>query len=49
VLEPVARTNPNDSATLLSLADLYNNAGRKTDAERTVRQLVSVERETLMR
>ena len=43
VLEPVARANPNDSATLLSLADLYNNAGRKTDAERTVRQLVSIE------
>jgi Flp pilus assembly protein TadD len=43
VLEPVARANPNDSATLLSLADLYNNAGRKNDAERTVRQLVSVE------
>jgi Flp pilus assembly protein TadD len=43
VLEPVAMSNPNDSATLLSLADLYSNAGRKTDAERTVRQLVSVE------
>jgi Flp pilus assembly protein TadD len=43
VLEPVARANPNDSATLLSLADLYNNAGRKADAERMVRQLVSVE------
>jgi Flp pilus assembly protein TadD len=43
VLEPVARANPNDSATLLSLADLYNNAGRKNDAERTVRQLVSIE------
>jgi tetratricopeptide (TPR) repeat protein len=43
VLEPVARANPNDSATLLSLADLYNTAGRKNDAERTVRQLVSIE------
>src|SRR5689334_4093939 len=39
VLEPVARANPNDAATQLSLADLYSNAGRKNDAERTVRQL----------
>jgi tetratricopeptide (TPR) repeat protein len=43
VLEPVARSNPNDATTQLSLADLYSNAGRKTDAERTVRQLVSIE------
>ena len=43
VLEPVARTNPNDANTQLSLADLYNNAGRKTDAERTIRQLVAIE------
>ena len=39
VLEPVAKANPNDAATQLSLADLYSNAGRKNDAERTVRQL----------
>ena len=43
VLEPVARANPNDAATQLSLADLYSNAGRKVDAERTVRQLVALE------
>ena len=42
VLEPVARANPNDAATQLSLADLYSNAGRKNDAERTVRQLVAL-------
>src|SRR3989454_7409413 len=43
VLEPVARANPNDATTQLSLADLYSNAGRKQDAERTVRQLVALE------
>ncbi len=43
VLEPVARANPNDAATQLSLADLYSNAGRKNDAEKTVRQLVALE------
>ncbi len=43
VLEPVARTNPNDATTQLALADLYSNAGRKQDAERTVRQLVAIE------
>ena len=43
VLEPVARANPNDVTTQLSLADLYSNAGRKGDAERTVRQLVAIE------
>ena len=43
VLEPVARANPNDVTTQLSLADLYSNAGRKNDAERIVRQLVSIE------
>ena len=43
VLEPVARANPNDATTQLALADLYNTVGRKTDAERTVRQLVSIE------
>jgi Flp pilus assembly protein TadD len=43
VLEPVARTNPNDATTQLALADLYSNAGRKQEAERTVRQLVALE------
>jgi Flp pilus assembly protein TadD len=43
VLEPVARANPSDATTQLALADLYTNAGRKTDAERTVRELVAIE------
>jgi Flp pilus assembly protein TadD len=43
VLEPAARANPNDAATQLALADLYSNAARKQDAERTVRQLVALE------
>jgi Flp pilus assembly protein TadD len=43
VLEPVAKANPNDATTQLALADLYSNAGRKQDAERTVRQLVAIE------
>jgi tetratricopeptide (TPR) repeat protein len=43
VLEPVARGNPNDAATQLSLADLYSTAGRKNEAERTVRQLITLE------
>jgi len=43
VLEPVAKSNPNDGPTQLLLADLYSNTGRKQDAERTVRQLVAIE------
>ena len=43
VLEPVARANPSDATTQLSLAELYTTAGRKNDAERTVRQLVALE------
>ena len=43
VLEPVAKANPNDATTQLSLADLYATTGRKNDAERTVRQLVALE------
>jgi tetratricopeptide (TPR) repeat protein len=43
VLEPVAKANPNDATTQMSLADLYSNAGRKNDAEKTVRQLVALE------
>jgi tetratricopeptide (TPR) repeat protein len=46
VLEPVARANPGDEATQLSLADLYNDAGRSTDAERTVRRLLQMEPES---
>jgi Flp pilus assembly protein TadD len=43
VLEPAAKANPNDAATQLALADLYSMAGRKQEAERTVRQLVALE------
>jgi tetratricopeptide (TPR) repeat protein len=43
VLEPSARANPGDAATQFALADLYNNAGRSNDAERTVRQLITLE------
>jgi tetratricopeptide (TPR) repeat protein len=43
VLEPVAKANPNDATTQLSLADLYSNSGRKNDAEKTARQLVALE------
>ena len=43
VLEPVARANPNDAATQLALADLYGKSGRTNEAERTVRQLVTLE------
>ncbi len=42
VLEPVARANPSDVATLFALADLYTDAGRFSDAERTMRQLLNV-------
>jgi len=43
VLEPSAKANPNDAATQFALADLYNDAGRVMDAERTLRQLLMVE------
>lgn len=43
ILEPVARANPRDTATQLGLADLYNDAGRDGDAERTLRQLLEIE------
>ena len=43
ILEPVAKANPRDTATQLGLADLYNDAGRDTDAERTLRQLLEIE------
>jgi tetratricopeptide (TPR) repeat protein len=42
VLEPVAKANPSDATTQLSLAELYSSVGRKNDAERTVRQLVAL-------
>jgi tetratricopeptide (TPR) repeat protein len=43
ILEPVAKANPRDTATQLGLADLYNDAGRDADAERTLRQLLEME------
>lgn len=43
ILEPVAKANPRDTATQLGLADLYNDAGRDVDAERTLRQLLDME------
>jgi tetratricopeptide (TPR) repeat protein len=43
ILEPVAKANPRDTSTQLGLADLYNDAGRDTDAERTLRQLLDIE------
>jgi tetratricopeptide (TPR) repeat protein len=43
VLEPTARAFPKDAATQFQLADLYNDAGRDADAERTLRQLLQIE------
>ena len=43
VLEQAARTFPKDSNTLYQLADMYKDAGRQPDAEKTLRQLLSVE------
>jgi tetratricopeptide (TPR) repeat protein len=43
ILEPVAKANPRDTTTQIALADLYNDAGRDADAERTLRLLLTVE------
>ena len=43
ILEPTARAYPKDTATQLALADLYNDAGRDGEAERTLRQYLEVE------
>lgn len=43
VLEPTAKAFPKDAATQFALADLYNDAGREADAERTLRQLLEME------
>jgi tetratricopeptide (TPR) repeat protein len=40
ILEPIAKAFPKDSATQFALADMYNDAGRDMDAERTMRQLI---------
>lgn len=42
LLEPMARANPHDVDTQLALADLYNDAGRDVEAERTLRQVLTV-------
>lgn len=42
-LERVARASPTDTAVQFAMADLYNDAGRFSDAERTVRQVVTRE------
>ena len=43
ILEPTAKAYPKDAATQLALADLYNDAGRDGEAERTLRQYLEVE------
>ena len=43
VLEAAARNFPKDSNTLYQLADMYKDAGRQPDAEKTLRQLLTVE------
>jgi tetratricopeptide (TPR) repeat protein len=43
VLEGAARTFPKDSNTLYQLADMYKDAGRQPDAEKSLRQLLSAE------
>jgi tetratricopeptide (TPR) repeat protein len=43
VLEQAARTFPKDSNTLYQLADMYKDAGRQPEAEKTLRQLLTVE------
>ncbi|HEV8396955.1 MAG TPA: tetratricopeptide repeat protein [Vicinamibacterales bacterium] len=43
ILEAAARTFPKDSNTLYQLADMYKDAGRNPDAEKTLRQLLTVE------
>ena len=43
ILEPTAKAYPKDTTTQLALADLYSDAGRDGDAERTLRQLIEME------
>ena len=43
ILEPTAKAYPEDTLTQLALADLYSDAGRDGDAERTLRQLLRIE------
>lgn len=43
ILEPTAKAYPRDAATQFAMADLYNDAGRDVDAERTLRQLLDIQ------
>ena len=43
VLEAAAKTFPRDTPTLYALADIYRDAGRGTDAERALRQVLVIE------
>ena len=43
ILESAARTFPKDSNTLYQLADMYKDVGRQPDAEKSLRQLLTVE------
>jgi tetratricopeptide (TPR) repeat protein len=43
VMETTAKAFPRDVQTQFALADLYNDAGREADAERSIRQLLQVE------
>jgi tetratricopeptide (TPR) repeat protein len=45
VLEPTARAFPRDTGTQVALADMYKDAGREPDAEKTLRQFISLEPE----
>lgn len=43
LLEAAAKLTPVDSQTLFTLVDLYQESGRSSDAERVLRQIVSLE------
>ena len=43
ILEPIAKAYPRDTATQFALADLYADAGRDIDAERTIRELLQIQ------
>jgi tetratricopeptide (TPR) repeat protein len=43
VLESLTRAFPKDTVSQLSLVDIYSKAGRKADAERTLRQILTIE------
>ena len=43
VLEQSLKANPRDTQTQFALADLYNDAERTTDAERTIRTILQAE------